>query len=86
MATGKAIPRARHREVMKQTRNRYITYDKFGKVTRHKTYLKARLKAWVQSIIYGVDSYIDYDDGKVIRSLAFYVGYTPFKFLIKGRL
>lgn len=59
------------------------TYDKQGLVTKHKNFISARIKALYQALILGVDSYVDYWDGKFTRTKYYYKGWRPFKFLYK---
>jgi len=50
------------------------TYDKYGVVTKHKNFIFAHIKALYQSLMLGVNSYVDYWDGKCIRTKRYYKG------------
>jgi len=56
-----------------------FTYDKYGAVTKHKTFFSARITAPYQSLILGINSYVDYWDGKCVRTKCYYKGWRPFK-------
>ena len=55
------------------------TYDKYGVVTKHKNFIFAHIKALYQSLMLGVNSYVDYWDGKCVRTKCYCKGWRPFK-------
>ena len=61
------------------------TYDKYGIVTKHRNFIFAYIKALYQSLILGVDSYVDYYNGSCVRTKHYFKGWRPFKFLIHRR-
>lgn len=55
------------------------TYDRFNVVTIHSTFVFAYVKALYQALVLGIDSYVDYYDGKVVRTKYYLKGWLPFK-------
>ena len=58
------------------------TYDKFGVITKHKYFILAYIKALYQSLLLGVNSYVDYYNGDCIRTKRYFKGWRPFKKLV----